>query len=61
MHVSIIDYNPSSMKVFKMINDQLFIIYGKYSVNYFRKNIIIKFLVGKKIKIKNLVVEKESS
>ena len=59
--MSIIDYNPSSMKVFKMINDQLFIIYGKYSVNYFRKNIIIKFLVGKKIKIKNLVVEKESS
>ena len=46
MHVSTIDYNPSSAKVFKMINDQLFmeniqsIILGK----------IIKFLVGKKKK-----------
>ena len=55
--MSTIDYNPSSFKVFKMINNRLFveniqsIILGK----------IIKFLVGKKKKIKNLVVEKESS
>ena len=45
--MSTVDYNPSSAKVFKMINDQLFmeniqsIILGK----------IIKFLVGKKKKI----------
>lgn len=43
--MSTIDYNPSSAKVFKMINDQLLFMENIQSIILGK---IIKFLVGKK-------------
>ena len=44
--MSTIDYNPSLIKVFKIINDRLLIFYGKHSVNYCGKNYRILLLAN---------------